>query len=99
MSVFKYQVLSQPIFSTGHSNVTSPKIARLTGQTKMVKIEEQIPKKTKITTGPPKCKCMERVLIGDTKVEFLQQANLVGSCTVANLTTVMATMTAHIFPT
>ena len=43
--------------------------------------------------------CMERVLKGDAKAEFLQQANLVGSCTVANFTTVMATMTVHVFPT
>ena len=52
-----------------------------------------------VTTGPPMYKCMERVLKGDAKAEFLQQANLVGSCTVANFTTVMATMTVHAFPT
>ena len=34
-----------------------------------------------------------------TKAEFLQQANLVGSCTVANFTIVMATMSLHVFPT
>ena len=50
-----------------------------------------------VTTGSPMYKCMERVLKGDAKAEFLQQANLVGSCTVANFTTVMATMTVHIF--
>ena len=50
-----------------------------------------------ITTGPPMYKCIERVLKGDTKAKFTQQANLVGSCTVANITTVMATMTVHIF--
>ena len=41
---------------------------------------------------------MERVLKGDAKVEFTQQANLVRSCTGGNFTIVMATMTAHIFP-
>ena len=41
---------------------------------------------------------MERVLKGDAKAEFTKQANLVGSCTVGNFTTVMATMTVHIFP-
>ena len=43
-------------------------------------------------------KCMERVLKGDANAEFTQQANLAGSCTVGNFTTVMATMTVHIFP-
>ena len=43
-------------------------------------------------------KCKERVLKGDAKAEFTQQTNLVGSCTVGNFTTVMATMTVHIFP-
>ena len=33
-----------------------------------------------ITTGPPMYECMERVLKGDTKAEFVQNANLVGSC-------------------
>ena len=42
--------------------------------------------------------CMERVQKGDAKAEFTQQANLVGSCTVGNFTTKMATMTVHIFP-
>ena len=51
-----------------------------------------------VTTGPPMYKCMERVLKGDAKAEFTQQVNLVGSCTVGNFTTVMATMTMHIFP-
>ena len=41
---------------------------------------------------------MERVLKVDTKAELLQQANLVGSHTVANLIMVMATMTVHDFP-
>ena len=41
---------------------------------------------------------MERVLKGDAKAEFTQQANLVGSCTVGNFTTTMAIMTVHIFP-
>ena len=40
---------------------------------------------------------MERVLKGDAKAEFTQRANLVGSCTVHNFTTVMATMSVHIF--
>ena len=52
-----------------------------------------------VTTGPPIYDCMERVLKGDAKAEFLQQANLVGTRTVANFTTVMATMTVHVFPT
>ena len=52
-----------------------------------------------VTTCPPMYKCMERVLKGDAKAEFLQQANLVGSRTVANFTTVMVTMTVHVFPT
>lgn len=52
-----------------------------------------------VTTGPPMYECMERVLTGDAKAEFLQQANLAGARTVANFTTVMNTMTAHIFPT
>ena len=41
---------------------------------------------------------MERVLKGDTKAEFTQQANVVESRTAGNFTTVMATMTLHIFP-
>ena len=44
-------------------------------------------------------KCMERVLKGHAKAEFLQKASLAGSHIVANFTTVMATMTVHIFPT
>ena len=52
-----------------------------------------------ITTGPLMYKCMLRVLKGDAQAEFLQQANLVCSCTVTNFTTVMATMTVHVFPT
>ena len=40
---------------------------------------------------------MERVLKRDTKVDFMQQANLIGSPTVDNFITVMATMTMHIF--
>ena len=52
-----------------------------------------------VATGPPMYKCMEMVMKGDAKAEFLQQDNLVGSCTVANFTTVMATMTVHVFPT
>ena len=51
-----------------------------------------------ITTCPPMYKCMERVLEVDAKAEFLQKANLVGSCTVANLAKAMATMTVHVFP-
>ena len=53
----------------------------------------------KATSGPPMYKCMEKVLKRDTKAEYLQKPNLVGSQTVANFTTVMATMTIHIFPT
>ena len=52
-----------------------------------------------VTIGPTIYECMESVLKGDTKAEFLQQANLVGNFTVANFTTVMATMTVHVFPT
>ena len=50
------------------------------------------------TTGPPMYKCIERVLKGDAKAEFLQQANLVGSYTVANFITVTATINVHVFP-
>ena len=52
-----------------------------------------------VITGSLKYKCMERVQKRDAKAEFLQQASLVGCCTVANLTTVIATITTHIFPT
>ena len=55
--------------------------------------------KQNVTTGPPIYECMERVLKDDAKAEFLQQANLVGSCAVANFTTVIETMTIHVFPT
>ena len=51
-----------------------------------------------VTTGPPMYKCMERVLKGDAKAKFTQQANLVESHTVGNFTRVMTTMTVHIFP-
>ena len=51
-----------------------------------------------VTTGPPMYKCIERLLKGDAKDNFLQNANLVGSCTVATLYTVMVTMTVHAFP-
>ena len=36
---------------------------------------------------------------GDAKAFFHKQADLVGSCTVPNFTMILATMTAHIFPT
>ena len=52
-----------------------------------------------ITTDPPMYAYMERVLEGDAKAEFLQQAILAGSRTVGYFTTVMATMTVHVFPT
>ena len=42
--------------------------------------------------------CMESILKGDATSEFTQLANIVGSCTVSNFSTVMATMTVHIFP-
>ena len=48
-----------------------------------------------VTTGSPMYNCMERVLKDDAKALFLQQANLGGS----RITAIMATMTAHIFPT
>ena len=51
-----------------------------------------------VTYGSPLYKCIDMVLKGDAKVEFTQQANLVGSRTVGNFTKVMATMTVHIFP-
>ena len=38
-------------------------------------------------------KYMERVPKGDAKAEFTQQANLVGSCTVDNFSTVMSKIT------
>ena len=41
---------------------------------------------------------MERVLEVDTKEKFTWQVNLIGSCKVANITIVMATMTVYIFP-
>ena len=37
-----------------------------------------------ITNGTPMYKCMERVRKSDSKAVFLQQAVLVGSCTVGN---------------
>ena len=40
---------------------------------------------------------MERILKGDAKAKFTQQANLVGSRTVGTFTTVMAIMTVQIF--
>ena len=43
-------------------------------------------------------KSTERVLKGDAKAEFTQQADLVGSRTIGNFTEVKATMTVHIFP-
>ena len=51
-----------------------------------------------VTTGLPMYKWMESVLTGDTKAEFLQQANITKTHIVANFTIVMNTMTAHIFP-
>ena len=52
-----------------------------------------------VTTGPPTHEFMERVLKGGAKAEFFQRINLVVSHSFANFTTVMATMTVHIFPT
>ena len=52
-----------------------------------------------ITTGALMYKCVEKGLKNDVKAEFLQQADLVGSRTVANFTTIIAHMTVHIFPT
>ena len=51
-----------------------------------------------VTSGPPKYKCIERVLKGDAKAKCTQQTNLVGSRTVVNFTIVVATMTVHIIP-
>ena len=51
-----------------------------------------------VTTGLRMYKYMERILKGDAKAEFTQQANLVKSCTVGNFTTVKSTVTKHIFP-
>ena len=51
-----------------------------------------------VTTGPPIYKCMERVLKGNTKAKFPQHANLVNSHTVGNVTSVMDTISVHIFP-
>ena len=51
-----------------------------------------------VTTGSAMYKCMEWVLKGDAKAEFIQQANLEGSHTAGNFTTVMATVTVYIFP-
>ena len=52
-----------------------------------------------VTSDPPMYKCMKSVLKGDAKAKLLQTANLVGGCTVANFTTVMTTMTVHVFLT
>ena len=52
-----------------------------------------------VTTGPLMYKRMERLLKGDTKAQFIPQANLVDRHTAVNFTTVKATMAAHIFPT
>ena len=51
-----------------------------------------------VTTGPPMYQFMEKVLKVDAKAKFTQRANLVGSRTVGKFTTVMATMTVHMFP-
>ena len=51
-----------------------------------------------VTTGPPIYKYMEKILKGDAKAEFTQQAKLIGSCTVENFNFVMAIVTVHIFP-
>ena len=51
-----------------------------------------------VTTCPTMYKCMERTLKGDANAEFTQQANLVESRTFGIFTTVIATMTVHIFP-
>ena len=52
-----------------------------------------------VTTGSPINERTERVLKGDSKDEFLQQANLVGSCIVTNFTMVIVSMTVYVFPT
>ena len=44
-------------------------------------------------------KCMESSLKSDSKAVFFQQTNLADCHKVENLTTAMATMTLHIFPT
>ena len=49
-----------------------------------------------VTTSLPMYECMKRVLIGETKAKFCQQANLAGNHTVANFTAVMNKMSAHI---
>ena len=52
------------------------------------------------TTSPTMYECMEMVLKGVDKAELLQKANLVGSCSAANFTTVtMVIMTVHFFST
>ena len=45
-----------------------------------------------LTSSTPMYKCMERVLKGDAKTDFTQQANLVGSCTVGNFAMVIVTV-------
>ena len=50
-----------------------------------------------VSTGATMYECMERVLKGDAKAKFSQQAKSVGSCTVGNFTKVMATMIVYIF--
>ena len=50
-----------------------------------------------VTTDHPMYECMGGLLKVEAKVKFTQQANLAGSCTVKYHTTVMATITIHIF--
>ena len=50
-----------------------------------------------VTTVSNMYQCMERVLKGVTKAKVVQQAKLVGSHEVGNLSTVMVTMTVHLF--
>ena len=47
-----------------------------------------------VNTGQLMYECIERVLTGDAKAEFLQQASSAGNHTVANFITVMNKMTA-----
>ena len=52
-----------------------------------------------VIIGPPIYEFMERLLIGDAKAEFRQQANLSEHHTVANFTIVMNQISVHIFHT
>ena len=63
-----------------------------------VDLDQNASVRQNVTTVSPMYECIERGLKGQINIEFTQQANLVGSCTIGNFTIVTATMTVHIFP-